>query len=250
MLLVGPSIHCGVLGEAVADGVTYYVAKNHPEASDSNPGNEKASWVTIQHAAEMLHPGDAVFVAAGTYVEQVQMNVSGEAGNPITFKAEENSIVRGFRIHDQSYIRIIGFEITHQDSSAQHEGIHMIKTHGTGILDNYIHNVYTLGIWMYHAGESHDAVIRENRMESIGSVEGHESGEIVILVWGDNNLVEYNDISHVGDFLNVWGGKTSSGTTIFMTIILWISLTVPWRRVIILMAYRAGAMKRNCSRAC
>jgi hypothetical protein len=194
-------------GEAAPIDAEYYVAQHHPEASDSNEGTYDAPWLTIQHAADVLQPGDTIFVESGTYEERVQMNVSGELGNPITFKAEENTIVRGFRIHDQSYIRIIGFEITHQGSNVQHEGIHMIRAHGVEILDNYIHHVYTLGIWMHTSGGSNNVVIRGNRMEFIGSVEGHESGEIAILVWGDNNLVEYNDISHVGDFLNVWGER-------------------------------------------
>ena len=194
-------------GEAAPENTEYYVAQNHPLASDSNVGSQDAPWLTVQHAADVLRPGDTVFVAAGTYEEWIQMNVSGEPGNPITFKAEEGVIVRGFRIHDQSYIRIIGFEITHQGSNVQHEGIHMIRAHGCEILDNYIHHTYTLGIRMHTSGGSNNVVIRGNRMDFIGSVEGHESGEIAILVWGNNNLVEYNDISHVGDFLNVWGER-------------------------------------------
>jgi len=194
-------------GEAAQEGTEYYVAQNYLGASDSNSGSRDAPWLTIQHAADALQPGDTVFIAAGIYEERVQMNVSGGAGNPITFKAEENTIVRGFRVEDQSNLRIIGFEITHQGSNAQYEGIRLVRADGIEILDNYIHHTYDLGIWTYHAGASNDNVIRGNRMEFIGSVEGHEEGEIAIKIMGDNNLVEYNDISHVGDFLNVWGER-------------------------------------------
>jgi hypothetical protein len=194
-------------GEAAPEGTEYYVAQNHPGASDSNSGSQDAPWLTIQHAADVLRAGETVFVAAGTYEERVRVNVSGELENPITFKAQEGAVVRGFRIEDQSYIRIIGFEITHQGSNAQYEGIRLVRANGIEILDNYIHHTYSLGIWTYHAGASNDNVIRGNRMVFIGSVEGHEEGEIAIKVMGNNNLVEYNDISHVGDFLNVWGEK-------------------------------------------
>jgi hypothetical protein len=195
------------MGEAAFDGAIYYVDQNHPMASDSNVGSENEPWQTIQHAADVMQAGDTVNVAAGIYEEQVQAMNSGQLGNPITYKVEDEAIVRGFRIEDESYIRIIGFEITHQGSDFQNEGIRLVRANGIEILDNYIHHVYTLGIWMYHSGFSHDAVIRGNRMEFIGAVEGHEAGEIAIKIWGNNNLVEYNDISHVGDFLNVWGEK-------------------------------------------
>jgi hypothetical protein len=191
--------------EAAMDGAFYYVDQSHPMASDSNAGSEDAPWLTIQHAADVMQTGDTTYVRAGTYEERVQARNSGESGNPITFKAEEGVIVRGFQIQDQSYVRIIGFEITHLNSNVQHEGIRLVGGHGCEILDNYIHHVYTLGIWMHHSGPSNNVVIRGNRMEFIGAVEGHEAGEIAIKVWGNDNTVEYNDISHVGDFLNVWG---------------------------------------------
>jgi hypothetical protein len=194
-------------GEAATNGALFYVDQNHPRASDSNEGSENAPWLTIQHAADVMQAGDTTFVAAGIYEERVQAKDSGELGNPITFKAEENVIVRGFQIVDQSHIRIIGFEITHLNSDAQHEGIRLVGGHGCEILDNYIHHVYSLGIWMHHSGVSNNVLIRGNRMEFIGAVEGYEAGEIAIKVWGDGNTVEYNDISHVGDFLNVWGEK-------------------------------------------
>jgi hypothetical protein len=196
-----------MLGEAAADGEMYYVDQSHPMASDSNAGSEDAPWLTIQHAADVMRAGDTTYVRAGIYEERVQAKNSGELGNPVTFKAEENVIVRGFQIENQTYIRIIGFEITHLNSNAQHEGIRLVGGHGCEILDNYIHHVYTLGIWMHHSGPSNNVVIRGNRMEFIGAVEGYEAGEIAIKVWGNENTVEYNDISHVGDFLNVWGEK-------------------------------------------
>src|SRR5262249_31357167 len=45
-------------------GTTYYVS---PTGSDSNPGSEAAPFKTIQKAADIVNPGDAVIVEDGVY---------------------------------------------------------------------------------------------------------------------------------------------------------------------------------------
>lgn len=50
---------------------TYYVAQSHPQASDQNPGTEQLPFKTINHAAQVLQPGERVVVAAGVYRERV-----------------------------------------------------------------------------------------------------------------------------------------------------------------------------------
>src|SRR2546423_15491321 len=62
--------------------VSYYVA---PSGLDTNPGSEAQPWQTIQKAANVLAPGDTVYVRAGTY-SKVTVNVSGSTtGGAVTF---------------------------------------------------------------------------------------------------------------------------------------------------------------------
>src|SRR5262249_19299496 len=62
---------------------TYLVS---PSGNDANPGSSSAPWRTLQKAANSVAPGDTVLVAGGTYKEQVSINRSGTAANPIVFK--------------------------------------------------------------------------------------------------------------------------------------------------------------------
>lgn len=49
----------------------YHVARNHPDASDRNPGTEERPFATIGRAAEVLEAGEKVIVHEGVYREYV-----------------------------------------------------------------------------------------------------------------------------------------------------------------------------------
>ncbi len=72
-----------------AHAATYYVDGQSPGASDDHPGTPEAPWKTISRAAaaEELRPGDTVVIRAGVYREHVEVKVSGQPGEPITFTA-------------------------------------------------------------------------------------------------------------------------------------------------------------------
>ena len=79
---------------AVISAQEIHVDKQHPRASDDNPGNPDAPLLTIQRGAEMARAGDAVVVHGGTYREHVYPVRSGKnADNMITFKAADNEEV-------------------------------------------------------------------------------------------------------------------------------------------------------------
>ncbi|MCG8330618.1 MAG: right-handed parallel beta-helix repeat-containing protein [Chitinophagales bacterium] len=93
--------------------------KNHPSASDSNPGTEGLPWASIQHAANSATAGSTVYIKAGTYYETIWLNVSGSAGNYITFTNHATDVVTIdggstgaqtllFAIFDKDYIKIDG----------------------------------------------------------------------------------------------------------------------------------------------
>jgi hypothetical protein len=98
----------------------YYVAT---WGNDANSGSFIAPWRTIQHAADAVSLGNAVWVRAGTYNEAVEIAVSGSASYPIRFMAMpgERPVIDGgdtlpgsytglVRV-DGDYIIVDGFEI-------------------------------------------------------------------------------------------------------------------------------------------
>ncbi|HEY8205892.1 MAG TPA: right-handed parallel beta-helix repeat-containing protein [Myxococcaceae bacterium] len=64
----------------------YHVA---PSGSDSSPGTEASPFRTIRHAIAAVAPGEAVFVAAGTYAETLALGPrAGQDGKPITLRGQ------------------------------------------------------------------------------------------------------------------------------------------------------------------
>jgi len=189
VLLVWPPSQQGVLGEAAADGATYYAAQNHPGASDNNAGTEEAPWLTIQHAADVMGTGDTVIVLAGGYEERVQVRTSGSSGSPITYRAVGTVTMRGFTIL-ADHITIQGFEITETaDSSRDGQGIYIEGSHCV-IEDNYVHFATRGGITLNassgNEAQTSNCVIRNNRL--------YRNAMSGISIEGRNHLVEGNEI--------------------------------------------------------
>ena len=183
----------------------YYVA---PDGNDGNPGTEAQPWATIQHAADVLQPGDTVYVRAGTYAEDVEVHVSGsETGGYITFRnyPGETPVLDGsgltvpaaksglFYIEDQSYLIIQGFELRNYQSATPDivpVGIHIRgNSHHIRLLHNHIHDIASTatvdsdllgrdahGIAVYgddSPGGVHDLLIEDNELDhlTLGSSE-------------------------------------------------------------------------------
>lgn len=127
--------------------------------NDSNPGTQTAPWRTIQHAADTARAGSTVNVRGGVYAELVSINISGNASDGfVTFRSYpgETAVLDAehftpsgrqgvLTIHNQSYLRIEGFEIRNF-RTAEHRltplGINVI---GSGshieLLKNNIHHI-------------------------------------------------------------------------------------------------------------
>ncbi|MEO7977700.1 T9SS type A sorting domain-containing protein [Flavobacterium sp.] len=69
----------------------FYVDK--VSGNDTNNGSAATPWKTIQKAANAAVPNSIVNIKAGTYNENVIVNVSGTAGNYIVFKNYLNDVV-------------------------------------------------------------------------------------------------------------------------------------------------------------
>ena len=79
---------------SLSRGAVYYVS---PSGSNYNNGSKENPWKTIQHAANLIHAGDTVYIKGGTYREDIVFRTSGESGLPIYISAEgeEEVIIKG-----------------------------------------------------------------------------------------------------------------------------------------------------------
>jgi|Deesub1362A_J573_1020465.scaffolds.fasta_scaffold00688_3 hypothetical protein len=122
-----------------AQGNVYYVA---PYGSDSNPGTMEQPFRTIQRAADIVQPGDTVYVREGIYNEEVTIKTSGTPNDYITFKAYPGETVvldgNNFNLTKpftcyQDYIRIEGFEIRYYlqgiDLGSGRKGIEIVNVY-------------------------------------------------------------------------------------------------------------------------
>ncbi len=116
----------------------YVVDQAAPGAADTNSGTEESPFKTVQHAADLVKPGDTVYVMAGRYEERVKVQTSGEEGKPITFQAMPRRWARvyGFDLA-ASHIRVVGFEITAP------KALVAVEVDGSycEVLDNYVHEM-------------------------------------------------------------------------------------------------------------
>jgi hypothetical protein len=127
--------------------------------SDSNAGTPSAPWRTIQHAADTAQAGSTVNVRSGVYEELLSINVSGNASDGfITFRSApgETAILDAshftpagrqgvLTIHNQSYVRIEGFEIRNFHTAEHRLAPLGISVMGAGshieLLKNNVHHI-------------------------------------------------------------------------------------------------------------
>jgi hypothetical protein len=135
---------------------SFYVATT---GNDSNPGTQSAPWRTIQHAVDTVRAGSTVNVRGGTYDELVSLNASGNASDGfITFRSYpgETAILDAehftpsgrqgvLTIHNQSYVRIEGFEIRNFRTAEHRLAPLGISVMGSGahieLLKNNVHHI-------------------------------------------------------------------------------------------------------------
>jgi hypothetical protein len=140
----------------VAQPSSFYVSTT---GNDTNPGTQAAPCRTIQHAADTARPGSTVNVRGGIYEERVTINVSGNASDGyITFRSYpgETAILEGEHltpegrsgmliIHNQSYVRVEGFEIRNYRTAEHRLAPLGISVMGAGshieLLHNNVHHI-------------------------------------------------------------------------------------------------------------
>jgi hypothetical protein len=85
---------------------------------DSGAGTATSPWRTLQHAANVVAPGDVVHVRPGDYVGFLLSGAQGTAALPITFAADPGTAIvqaadgrYGINIEASSHVAVLGFEI-------------------------------------------------------------------------------------------------------------------------------------------
>lgn len=134
-------------------GQTYYVSNSGNDSySKTQAQNTATPWKTIQHACNNATPGTTIEIMAGTYIEQINIPVSGSsAGGYITLTNYSGgaAIISGngttatlLTISNQSYIRVQGLEfyncIGNNSIGIYIDGV----TSNIQILNNTIHHIY------------------------------------------------------------------------------------------------------------
>jgi Protein of unknown function (DUF1565) len=135
---------------------SFYVATT---GNDSNTGTQTAPWRTIQHAADIARAGSTVNVRGGTYEELVNIKASGNASDGfITFRSYpgETAVLDAthytpsdrqgvLTIHNQSYVRVEGFEIRNFRTAEHRLAPLGISVMGAGshieLLKNNVHHI-------------------------------------------------------------------------------------------------------------
>jgi hypothetical protein len=126
---------------ALADGQHYYVS---PQGSDRNDGSRKHPWMTIEHAASWLQPGDTVHVLPGVYRGRIVTAASGIADTHITYISEQKwkaQLMGDVVDHSAwdnrgNYVDIIGFDV----SGVGRTGLYNDGSH-VRFIANHVHDI-------------------------------------------------------------------------------------------------------------
>ncbi len=175
----------------LARGAQFYVA---PGGNNAAAGTSAAPWATLQHAADVVGPGDRVVVRAGNY-QGFYLDTSGTAASPIEFFAEPGVLINsptagagnqdGINLELASHIILDGFSVTGMPRA----GIRSVGLDDDMVEFVTIRNVhaYDNGRWGIFTGHVNDLLIENN--ETSGSVLEHG---IYVSNSGDRPVIRHN----------------------------------------------------------
>ncbi len=138
---------------------TFYVA---PGGSDAASGATDAPWQTLQHAADLVAPGDVVIARSGNYAG-FDLDRDGTAAARITFRGEGQPVIDrpnartpdGINLEGADYITIEGFNVV----GLPRAGIRAVLNEHVEILNNVADQN---GRWGIFTGFSDDLLIEGN----------------------------------------------------------------------------------------
>lgn len=179
----------GLLFTAGAWAATYYVS---PSGSDNNSGSSNSPFQTIQHAANIVQPGDTVIVENGTYTGTVTVSASGTSSAWITFEAANKW---GAVLDGQSNSTSIGWIFN--------SGVHNIRVQGFKLTG------FSLGgFWMAVNAGTSNIYMQNDEIQDIGNYYNTSLyGEPGIFIGSNNNYITVDgcvihDIGRTGGLPN------------------------------------------------
>lgn len=176
----------------------------------NSAGSVLNSHASIQQCANAAVAGQTCLIQPGTYDERVVPPVNGSAGLPITFRGTSGAKVRGFNVFNRSYITIAELEITNAGMTSQYgpaiavnaadhivirnNNIHDTTGDGDGVCIKFGSDpTGTTNLVNYSA-------IKDNTIIRCGAqAQGGGHSGIAMEIFGSDNLIDHNDISHLGD---------------------------------------------------
>ena len=190
-----------------------------PTGSDTAAGTSAAPWKTLQHAANVVGPGDSVTARVGNYVG-FDLDTSGTAAAPIEFDADPGVLINqpnpvrtqyGINLEDASHIVIDGFSVTGMPQA----GVRSVGFDGSDFASFVtIRNVhsYNNGEWGIFTGFVNDLLI-ENNVTS-GSVDEHG---IYVSNSGDRPVIRNNiSFNNHGNGIHMNGDLSQGGDGIII----------------------------------
>lgn len=182
-------------------GHRYYVS---PDGDDSHPGTEEQPWLSLQHAADTVEPGDGVIIATGTYPERVVIDKAGTAEAPIIFTAAPAAEVTiegaGITLDSAEGLVQIGSEASY----VQLCGLNIHGSTARGVMVSRADHVSLIGLEVVDSGQaailvysSSDVLVHGNKTrESVSSGVGvWQSTGVVVR---DNQIVNARNSETLG----------------------------------------------------
>src|SRR5262249_49839704 len=154
-----------------AAAADYWVKNGGSDAADGLSAG--TAWATLQHAADVVDPGDTVHVLDGSY-QGFYLDRSGLSGQPITFRAEASAALitsdngttpDGINLEGASFVVIDGFVVNDRTRT----GVRTVTAEHVTIRNCRLgHN----GRWGILTGFVDDLLIEDNEAHDSGAQHG------------------------------------------------------------------------------
>jgi parallel beta-helix repeat protein len=190
--------------------------------NDTSDGSLADPWRTLQHAADVVNPGDTVIVHSGNYTG-FYLDRDGTAASRIVFEADPGVTINqrnaitpdGINLEGADYITIDGFNVV----GMQRTGIRSVTNQGVIIRNNHLDQN---GYWGILTGFSDDILIENNvasrSVQQHGIYVGNSGDNPIIrnnVIWGNAGCgIHMNgDLSQGGD--GIISGALVEGNVIY-----------------------------------